>query len=124
MEGVEYPRENCPFCQIAQRKAVATVLRSDSYVYIMVPSKPVVHGHVVAFTKTHVFDKEPHLVASLTYSLMHYAREMYVQYSCFNTILNHGPYATWNPEHLHMHLIPRTHNDNLLLPWTNKGWEL
>lgn len=111
--------EPCVFCDIlAGTMPVEWVLRPDFWPETMafVPLNPVVEGHCLIAPKDHVTDfaADPQVfgvTARRAGELMRWTdRPM-------NVITSKGREATQSVFHLHLHLIPRSENDGLALPW-------
>ena len=109
----------CVFCDTSKIKSTIEI-ESDK-VMVFQPLNPVVKGHLLVVPKKHIVDftddpetfLETAMVASVT------AKELGGEY---NLITSKGRNATQSVFHLHIHLVPRKENDNLMLPWdTNKA---
>jgi len=50
-------------------------------------------------------------------AVMRHAAQMSAEYDC-NIIQSNGAAATQTVAHLHVHIVPRTERDGLLLPWS------
>jgi histidine triad (HIT) family protein len=83
----------------------------------IVPIGPVVEGHVLVVPREHVadFSTDPDVSAST----MRRAAELAAddQDRPMNVITSRGKAATQSVFHLHLHLVPRSPNDGLALPW-------
>lgn len=106
---------NCPFCEIIAGREPATIVHDWPETLAIVPLNPVVEGHVLVIPKTHVVDfTEGAYVSAMT---MHRAAELAENSGPMNLITSKGRAATQSVFHLHLHLVPRTDNDGLALPW-------
>jgi histidine triad (HIT) family protein len=107
----------CPFCEIAAGRALATVLAQWDDAMVIEPLHPVVPGHVLVLPRVHVADfAESPFVSALTMSRA--AGFMASStHEGMNLITSMGEAATQSVFHLHLHLVPRTVNDGLALPW-------
>lgn len=87
-------------------------------IWKVVPRNPVVEGHVLVFPRLHVEDaaEEPAITGAVFAAAAHLAR----RYESFNLITSVGKPATQSIKHLHIHIVPRTTNDGLTLPWTGQ----
>ena len=116
------PRE-CPFCQIHEGRAPATVAhrwRGQTDVAI-VPLNPVTAGHLLIVPVDHITDPaDGHVVVGRSMGRAAWLAKR-EGYASFNIILSYGADATQTVEHVHVHLIPRTVGDGLVLPWDPKG---
>ncbi|WP_394742933.1 HIT family protein [Natronococcus roseus] len=103
----------CPFCQIVDGDAEATVLlESEDYICFL-DKYPVAEGHSLVIPKTHVerFEEldDPHI-----YEFLERAHEVVsAEYEpdATNIGLNNGVAAGQTIPHLHWHIIPRYTGD-------------
>lgn len=104
---------DCVFCDIAQGKSPATVVREWDDALAIAPRSPVVDGHVLVIPKRHVADaaSDPETSAAA----MRRAAEI-VPWPA-NIITSLGAEATQSVFHLHLHIVPRAEGDGLALPW-------
>lgn len=109
--------EPCPFCEIAEGCAPATVVADWPDAFAIVPLRPVVEGHTLVIPKVHVpdFAFDPVVTAATTNRAAQLAGEYPA--GSMNLITSRGTAATQSVFHLHLHLVPRTENDGLALPW-------
>lgn len=111
----------CIFCDIVAGNAPAAVLRSWHDALAIVPLNPVVEGHTLIIPKLHVkdFTSEPFISGRTMQAAAEFARD--TGGSC-NIITSKGRAATQSVYHLHLHVVPRTKDDGLALPWySGKG---
>lgn len=111
----------CLFCQIVWGEAPATVVRDERHALAIVPLKPVTEGHLLVLPKRHIrdFTKQPGVSVRAFVLAAHLARDIG---GPMNLITSKGTEATQSVFHLHFHLIPRTQDDGLALPWySGKG---
>lgn len=106
----------CVFCEIADGRGPATVIRRWSDAVAIVPLNPVVDGHLLVLPTSHVSDatEDPQVTAAT----MRRAAEL-AQPPC-NIIASAGLEATQTVFHLHLHIVPRRADDGLALPWTGR----
>lgn len=104
----------CVFCEIAARRAPAQIVRSWPGVLAIVPLNPVTDGHVLVLPEQHVADFAED--AWVTALVMFAASKLAVPPA--NLITSAGPEATQTVFHLHIHVVPRTADDGLRLPWS------
>lgn len=118
---------DCPFCPHNWDKLTDGVWRDNSYQYgdrwvrvkIIEPLNPVVPGHVLVICDYHT----PHMAVTNHYGLVgilmdwaaHYVDNNGMQ---ANIITSVGPAATQTVPHMHVHIVPRTPGDGVVLPWT------
>lgn len=83
---------------------------------IFTPLSPVVDDHVLVVPRRHAVDaaEDPPTTARTMLAAAMYAAEHYKE---FNIITSAGKAATQSIFHLHLHLIPRTSEDGLMVPW-------
>lgn len=107
----------CPFCEIVAGRAPARVVHEWPYALAIVPLEPVVEGHVLVFPKKHTQDFTTSS-DGLLWSMVGAAQIARKMGGDVNLITSKGPAATQTVHHLHLHLIPRTADDGLALPWS------
>lgn len=108
----------CPFCEIAEERAPAQVIRRWVDAMAIAPLNPVTEGHTLVLPYTHVSDAAMHPV--LTGQVMQRAAELAGLTRSANIITSIGAEATQTVMHLHVHVVPRRPNDGLALPWTGQ----
>jgi histidine triad (HIT) family protein len=108
--------EPCPFCEIIAGRAPVTILREWSDALAIKPRGGVNDGHTLVIPRIHVTDAvvDPDVSADTMRRACQYARDL----GNLNIITSVGPKATQTVYHLHLHIVPRTKNDGLPLPWT------
>lgn len=89
----------------------------DHSVVIIRPLNPVTEGHVLVIADKHTDSaaQDPTIAASLMK-----VAAWHVGAGQANIITSIGPYATQTVMHTHVHVVPRTENDGLALPWTGQ----
>lgn len=107
----------CPFCEINLGRAPATFVHEWSDTIAIVPLGPVVDGHTLVIPKTHVtdFTDDPDVTGATARRAAQLCRELDLVHA--NLITSRGVHATQSVFHLHLHLVPRSENDGLALPW-------
>lgn len=117
---------NCIFCEILYESSPATVVYDGISTLGIVPLNPVTEGHVIFLPRKHVRDAstEPAVTAAVMRDVAEYIQHIRRRPDSaganapdFNIITSIGPDATQSVFHLHVHLVPRTANDGLALPW-------
>jgi histidine triad (HIT) family protein len=103
----------CPFCNIINGHAPATIIEEWDDALAIEPLGPVVPGHVLVIPKQHVRDylEDPDVTAAT----MRRAAGLGNRPS--NIITSAGREATQTVLHLHLHIVPRAAGDGLALPW-------
>lgn len=110
------PADQCPFCEINTGRAPATFVHEWSDTIAIIPLNPVVDGHTLIIPKRHVpdFASDPTVSAD---TMRRAAQLMQWTDRPMNLITSRGREATQSVFHLHLHLVPRTVDDGLALPW-------
>lgn len=127
LDIIKHP--HCVFCGIVASRS--DVLYQDTHAIVIEPLNPVVPGHVIAISKAHVRNATvlPSVTAMTVRALAQYVRnvqsvrETQDWYESYNMITSAGHPATQSVFHLHIHLVPRTFGDGLLLPWSKQKGE-
>ncbi|MGX1913621.1 HIT family protein [Streptomyces phaeochromogenes] len=115
----KHPRPDCPFCQIIHDGAPAAIVREWSDALAIRPrSGGCTDGHLLVLPHGHVpdFTTDPVVSATVQLRAAELAQELGGQW---NYLTSCGPDATQTVLHLHGHLVPRTADDGLALPWIN-----
>ncbi|MFG2956290.1 HIT family protein [Streptomyces sp. NPDC048291] len=105
----------CPFCAIVAGSAPARVVRRWPDSLAIVPLSAVTAGHTLVIPKTHVADVG--VDPAVSAATMRRAAELAAEFGACNIITSRGELATQSVFHLHLHLLPRRHQDGLALPW-------
>lgn len=110
-------RDDCPFCAIILGDAPATCRRGWLDAIAITPLNPVVPGHVIVIPLEHVDSAaaSPETAGAVMSRAAEWAQDH--GQDC-NLITSVGPAATQTVRHLHIHVVPRTDGDGLLLPWS------
>lgn len=116
---------NCVFCEILYGNEPAQVVYDGISTLGIIPLNPVTEGHVIFMPRKHVRDasEEPAATAAVMNDAAQYIQHLRRRYDSgpdspdFNIITSVGPAATQSVFHLHVHVVPRTVNDGLALPW-------
>lgn len=113
--GVHAWNVACPFCKIVAGLAPATIVHEWEDALAIVPLGPVVPGHTLVIPKAHVADfmADPDVTAAT------FRRAAELGSGDSNLITSSGVAATQSVFHLHVHLVPRTKDDGLALPWSS-----
>lgn len=112
----------CPFCEIIEGRAPATYAGEWDDAIAIYPLNQVTFMHMLVIPKIHVEDfAENSEVAAMTMArASQLARTLGI--TNVNLITSKGVEATQSVFHLHLHVIPRTKDDGLALPWhSGKG---
>lgn len=109
----EHPHPDCPFCQIAPD--VIVLCETDTALAIL-DRFPVSEGHTLIIPKRHTanyFELSPEEQSEL-WSLVNLAKQKLDSLyhpDGYNVGININPAAGQTIFHIHIHLIPRYHND-------------
>lgn len=112
-QKIEAIRNKCVFCNLARHEGVD--------ILCMEPLNPVTKGHLIVFSAKHSIDFMDNV--SITMAVMEQASKIAKKLGGdFNLITSKGKNATQSVFHLHLHvhLVPRSKDDGLKLPWTNQ----
>lgn len=111
--------EDCVFCGIVAGTEPARMVQEWSDAIAFVPRNPVISGHVLVIPRIHVRDAiESPAVTALT---MARAAELADGYGSSNILTSVGTPAKQSVFHLHIHVVPRFADDELMLPWGTTG---
>lgn len=104
----------CVFCDIEKIKS--NVFKKDGCL-IFEPLNPVVAGHLLVVNEIHTTDfTDYHRIFGETSAV---ASKIAAELGGnFNLITSKGKHATQSVFHCHIHLVPRTKDDGLSLPWS------
>jgi histidine triad (HIT) family protein len=83
------------------------------------PLNPVVKGHMLVVPVVHTANLNDGLLEAdqTGWALRYFTNAIEGDY---NLITSKGKNATQTVQHLHFHIVPRTENDGLKLPWTGQ----
>jgi histidine triad (HIT) family protein len=108
----------CVFCEKIRAENLTEVTPE---VVCFEPLNPVTPGHLLLVPKQHVADISQDTKVSL---FMGKAISLVTrEYANCNVITSKGTLATQTVFHLHVHIVPRTKDDGLLLPWSKSHAE-
>lgn len=103
------------FCEILCGIAPAKVVSEWDDAIAFVPLCPVTDGHVLVIPRIHFRDHTE--ATAITAAVAARAAEWARQYPSSNLIMSAGEEATQSVFHLHVHVIPRRADDQLMVPW-------
>lgn len=106
---------DCVFCEIVGGRSPATIVESWDDTIAFVPLSPVTDGHVLVVPKSHVSDFG--VAPAVSARTMNRAAKFAKRYNSFNIITSAGRAATQSIDHLHIHVVPRSTDDGLMVPW-------
>ena len=108
--------ENCIFCKIADGEIPSKTIYEDEEFRVILDISPATKGHALIIPKEHYADlyQIPEETAAHAMKLAKkLASHMTKRLGCdgFNLVQNNGEAAGQTVFHVHMHLIPRDHDD-------------
>lgn len=106
----------CVFCEIIAGNAPAAIVQEWPDALAIVPLGPVVDGHVLIIPREHVTDfvDSPNATAATMKRAAEYTAG---RHDSANVITSMGRAATQSVLHLHLHVVPRSVDDKLMVPW-------
>lgn len=108
---------DCPFCQIAASRP------GNSEIMVVEPLEPVTGGHLLIVPRLHIRDAaaDPNLAARCFFLAATAVKDglFGVAHGDANIITSIGAAASQTVFHFHLHIVPRTAGDHLLLPWSD-----
>jgi histidine triad (HIT) family protein len=107
------------FCQIVAGTEPARILWQWDDAIAFTPLNPVTPGHTLVIPRVHVRDATENLM--ITAATMVHAAALAIGYEAANILTSIGTAATQSVFHLHVHMVPRTLGDQLMLPWGTTG---
>lgn len=114
--------EDCIFCKIVAGEIPCFQLYEDEHTLAFMDINPANRGHALAIPKAHtpnLLESPDEALAVTVATARKVARavQMTVNPDGLNLVQANGPGAAQSVFHLHMHVIPRFTNDNLMLNW-------
>jgi len=109
-------RDGCPFCDYAGPN---TILWETSAVYVVEPLRQITPGHLLVIPRTHAADfaNDPAVTAEVFRGAAEFAQAHGIEDA--NLITSRGEAASQTVKHVHIHVLPRTWDDAVRLPWNN-----
>jgi histidine triad (HIT) family protein len=113
---------DCDFCRIIRGKVVAYVVWEDTDALAFFPLKPAVVGHTMIVPKVHTPDYwsiDDRLAGRLGMAVLLVGRGVKAALNPdgMNLITSAGEAASQTVFHLHLHIVPRWHNDRIGRIW-------
>lgn len=108
--------DGCVFCDYAGPN---TILWETSAVYVVEPLRQITPGHLLVIPRTHAedFADDPAITAEVFRGAAEYAQVHGIEDA--NLITSRGEAASQTVMHVHVHILPRTWDDAVRLPWNN-----
>lgn len=119
---------NCVFCQISSGQAPASFVYEDEDVFgIMSLDQPNPYK-VLVIPRAHIetiYDLSEDQAARIFQAAVKIARAVREASGCegLNVVQSNGRAGQQDVFHLHVHLVPRFHGDDILMSWRNKRAE-
>jgi histidine triad (HIT) family protein len=113
---------NCVFCPIISGESPATYVAEYPDSIVIYPLEPVTFMHMLVIPRVHVanFSESPLVTGSVMKDAAQVVQTLGIEN--VNIIVNQGKLATQSVFHLQVHIVPRTADDRLALPWhSGKG---
>lgn len=115
----------CVFCHIVNGSEPAYIVYEDPDSIAFFPLFPVAEGHTLVVPRVHartLLDIDPSSAGSLMVAATQVARMLDRALSPDGmTMFQTNEHAGWQSVfHVHLHLVPRWENDNLVVPWKIK----
>lgn len=109
---------DCVFCNLIVADTYELNFQTHNCVGFE-PLNPVTPGHFLVVPCEHGKDAswQPYAAARAMQAAFEYIAKKNIQ---ANVITSIGPNATQTVFHTHVHIVPRTQNDQLHLPWTGQ----
>ena len=114
--------ENCIFCKIIAGEIPSTAVYEDDDCKAILDVNPAARGHVIIIPKKHaanIFEIEDEDAAKLFPVAKRIATALKKTYDCdgVNILQNNGEAAGQTVFHLHVHVVPRFHDDDVKMTW-------
>jgi diadenosine tetraphosphate (Ap4A) HIT family hydrolase len=113
--------DNCIFCKIIAREAIASIVFEDELCLVFMDIKPVTPGHVLVVPKQHVVGLSDlhgeiggHLF-QVGQNMASAIKQSKIPCEGVNFFLADGEIAGQTVFHVHLHVIPRTSGDGFRL---------
>lgn len=114
---------NCIFCKIVKGEIPSFKIYEDETTFAFLDINPINPGHCLIVPKAHngptLMDCDPEAVAftAKTVQKMAKAVQKALNPDGINILQANGPGAAQSVMHLHMHVVPRRLDDNVMMNW-------
>jgi histidine triad (HIT) family protein len=120
------PTTSYIFCKIVSGEEPSVQLYSDRETSAFMDKYPANDGHCLVIPKRHyetVFDMPPNDFAKVARTVVKIARGVHrgLQPGGLSLVQANGPIAGQSVMHVHVHVLPRRQDDNLLINWSRFG---
>jgi len=114
--------DGCDFCRIVQGLEHANVVFESATALAFFPLRPAALGHTLVVPKVHVVDflhADGEVAADVSVAVLRVARavELATTPDGMNVLTSAGEAATQTVFHLHVHVLPRWHDDAIGTFW-------
>ncbi len=118
---------DCVFCKIVVGEIPSEKVYEDDHTLAFLDISPVTKGHILVVTKKHFKDLLETPIEELEKcinTIKKIAPKMMIALDAdgFNIGLNNGEASGQVVQHLHFHIIPRHHDDNLRM-WEGQAYD-
>ena len=117
------PTTSCIFCKIVSGEEPSVQLYADHLTIAFMDKYPANDGHCLVIPRTHyetVFEMPPEEFAAVARTVVKIAAGVQrgLQPDGLNLVQANGPIAGQSVMHVHVHVLPRRQDDNLLINWS------
>ncbi len=117
------PTTSCIFCKIVSGEEPSVQLYADHDTIAFMDKYPANDGHCLVIPRTHyetVFEMPPEEFAAVARTVVKIAAGVQrgLQPDGLNLVQANGPIAGQSVMHVHVHVLPRRQDDNLLINWS------
>ena len=114
--------DDCIFCKIINKELPSYTIYEDNDFIAILDLFPGALGHTILIPKQHaenLFELPNEIAAKCLVTAKKLALAIKTALGCsgINVLQNNGVDAGQSVNHLHIHLIPRTANDDFKIPW-------
>ena len=119
---------DCVFCKIINKEIVTDFLYEDKDFVAILDIAPANLGHTLIISKKHfaTFDStDDDIISKINIVAKKLAKSIIKTTNCsgYNIVINNNKSAGQMIPHLHLHIIPRTDNDDFNLEWSHKEYK-
>lgn len=120
--------DKCIFCKIIKGDIPSSVLYEDEDFKVILDISPAAKGHAIILPKKHItniFELEDDIAGKVLIVAKKVATALQNELGCdgVNLLQNNGEAAGQSVFHIHFHLIPRYHGDNVKISWIAGKYE-
>jgi histidine triad (HIT) family protein len=117
------PTTSCIFCKIVSGEEPSVQLYADHHTIAFMDKYPANDGHCLVIPRTHyetVFEMPPEEFAAVARTVVKIAAGVQrgLQPDGLSLVQANGPIAGQSVMHVHVHVLPRRQDDNLLINWS------